>query len=538
MAGLSKKLLVGVIALLVVGLLYFTWVALVDIKTQSDVPFRGLTAEQRLEDFRYLCDILEENYPYLEVLKRKHGLDFEEVKKDFETKVRSARSDAEFYGVLSRFLNTLQNGHTGLISPEQYKYYREKKSSGPRFDPWSRVVTNENSTEKYEYWNKIIKKDPIIIPMNFKYVEGRDVKIDEGPLDPAYSDEYGIPEGSCLIKINSIPVDDYIASLIDQRYLKYDEKRNKFRSEGVITAPSEESVVFTFVTPERELKEVTVKPLKSSAITAVNNVNKKDSSIQTHIIEEGKIAYLKIFSFNSRYVESDREKIREFLETVKDYPYLIIDIRGNGGGSTTYWEQNIVSPLSNKRLSMKFYCAFKDGDYIKPFIGAKYWFLKRIDELPVNKNYPPEIGESLLCYGEVNYDISPESPVGFKGRIFLLVDEGVYSSAESFAAFAKATKWATLVGTRTGGDGIGIDPAFVALPNSGLIVRFALEMGLNPDGSANYEFATAPDIFAEQTYRDFLKHLEWVKTAGEGWIISPYDTILNTVLKIIELGTS
>lgn len=141
-------------------------------------------------------------------------------------------------------------------------------------------------------------------------------------------------------------------------------------------------------------------------------------------------------------------------------------------------------------------------------------------------------------YAEVNYDISPLNPVGFKGRIFLLVDDKVYSSAESFAAFAKAAKWATLVGTRTGGDGIGIDPALVSLPNSGLIVRFPLEMGLNPDGSANEEFATAPDIFAEQTYRDYLEHLKWVKTAPEGWLVSPYDTVLNTVLKIIELGDS
>jgi C-terminal processing protease CtpA/Prc len=164
--------------------------------------------------------------------------------------------------------------------------------------------------------------------------------------------------------------------------------------------------------------------------------------------------------------------------------------------------------------------------------------LKKIDELPPNKNYPPEIKKSFSSFAEINYDISPLNPVGFKGRIFLLVDDKVYSSAESFAAFAKATKWAMLVGTRTGGDGIGIDPALVSLPNSGLIVRFPLEMGLNPDGSANEEFATAPDIFAEQTYRDYLEHLKWVKTAPEGWVISPYDTVLNTVLRIIELGDS
>ncbi|MCG0274606.1 MAG: hypothetical protein L5655_00435 [Thermosediminibacteraceae bacterium] len=32
----------------------------------------------------------------------------------------------------------------------------------------------------------------------------------------------------------------------------------------------------------------------------------------------------------------------------------------------------------------------------------------------------------------------------------------MYSFAESLAAFAKATKWVTLLGRRTGGDGISL----------------------------------------------------------------------------------
>ncbi|TYP59952.1 S41 family peptidase [Thermosediminibacter litoriperuensis] len=538
MSRISKKLLVGVIALVIVGLLYFTWVARVDIKTESHVPFRGLTAKQRLEDFRYLCDILEENYPYLEVLKRKHGLDFEEVKKDFETKVRSARSDAEFYDVLSRFLNTLQNGHTDLVSQTRYKYFIDvfRLYGGNNSDPWENVLNNKITTERYEYWSKIVQEDLIVIPMNFKYVEGRYVKVDAGSLNAADSHEYDIPEGSCLIKINTLPVDEYVASLVDQGYLTYDEKRNKFRLlDNVFPTRSEESVMLTYLTPERELKEVTVKPIKIN----LNAIAKKDKAyrlFQTHIIEEGRITYLKIPSFDIRYTESDGDKIREFFEKVKDYPYLIIDIRGNGGGDSDYWMKNIVPPLLSENLNAKFYCVFRGGKYIKPFIDYRLnGLLKKIDDLPANKNYPPEIKKDFTSFVEMNYDISPVNPVGFKGRIFLLVDDGVYSSAESFAAFAKATKWATLVGTRTGGDGIGIDPALVALPNSGLIVRFPLDMGLNPDGSANEEFATAPDIFAEWTYRDFLKHLEWVKTAPEGWVVSPYDTVLNTALKIIEL---
>jgi C-terminal processing protease CtpA/Prc len=84
--------------------------------------------------------------------------------------------------------------------------------------------------------------------------------------------------------------------------------------------------------------------------------------------------------------------------------------------------------------------------------------------------------------------------VDFTGKIYVLVDRANYSSAEKFCVFCKATEWATLIGEETGGDGIGFDPIFISLPNSGLLVRFPAGMGLNPSGRANEEYHTMPDI--------------------------------------------
>ena len=43
-------------------------------------------------------------------------------------------------------------------------------------------------------------------------------------------------------------------------------------------------------------------------------------------------------------------------------------------------------------------------------------------------------------------------------KIFLLVDESVYSASETFAMFCKENELATLIGETTGGDGCGYDP--------------------------------------------------------------------------------
>lgn len=65
------------------------------------------------------------------------------------------------------------------------------------------------------------------------------------------------------------------------------------------------------------------------------------------------------------------------------------------------------------------------------------------------------------------------------------------------AVFSKATRWATVVGKTTSGDGIGSDPNLVSIPGTGLVFRFSGGMGLNPDGSANEETKTIPDVIIE-----------------------------------------
>ena len=63
--------------------------------------------------------------------------------------------------------------------------------------------------------------------------------------------------------------------------------------------------------------------------------------------------------------------------------------------------------------------------------------------------------------------------------------------------FCQATGFATLVGSQTGGDGIGaLDPILMRLPNSGILIQFTMMYGLNPDGSSSEEAGTAPDILS------------------------------------------
>jgi hypothetical protein len=73
----------------------------------------------------------------------------------------------------------------------------------------------------------------------------------------------------------------------------------------------------------------------------------------------------------------------------------------------------------------------------------------------------------------------------------------------------KASGWAKVYGSSTGGDGIAIDPAVLTLPNSGMVVRFPSVMGLNPDWSANEERHTDADAGISVSPSGFRKYVEW-----------------------------
>ncbi|ARC84164.1 peptidase S41 family protein [Clostridium argentinense CDC 2741] len=223
-------------------------------------------------------------------------------------------------------------------------------------------------------------------------------------------------------------------------------------------------------------------------------------NIKTHTFEKEKIGYLAIHSFNTFNIEEDMKTIKPFLESIKDYKGLIIDIRGNGGGDTRYWSNNIVPMLINNKVECIHYSAFRGGDFTEAFLesrrGVGYGGSGLISDITGGKlkNIPPELSKDFKYYDEFRTILNPKNSIGFNGKIYLLTDVGVFSAAEAFSVFAKSTGFATLVGETTGGDGIGSDPAVCTLPNSGYVFRFTKEMGLTSDGTCNFEHKTVPDI--------------------------------------------
>ncbi len=370
-------------------------------------PPTTLTSEQKLADFEYLWQVLHDEFPMFGVTERQYGVRWLENYDQYRQSVAESKHDLDFAEAMDRMLRDLHQGHTHLLSPNEYAAFVAMLSEPAlremhQVKVMNLVLQEPDVIERYQIWGKAVK---------------------------------------------------------------------------VSTAPNLGAVI------------------------------PKDNVI-TRIEVPDQVAYLRLASM-AEYADDDA-RIADFLASISDYPYLIIDIRSNGGGSDLTWMKKIVAPLLQSPISYTSYKVLRGGD-----LAENYWGVQRnllpIDVLPKAPCYPPEVFSDFRYAEKTEATIKP-SGSGFGGEIYLLVNRGVFSASEGFACFAKCTGWATLVGQRTGGDGMGSTPILIKLPESGLLVRMRLEMTLNPNGSSNSEYGTAPDITVAPTEDSLSKTLELIQS--------------------------
>jgi hypothetical protein len=217
-----------------------------------------------------------------------------------------------------------------------------------------------------------------------------------------------------------------------------------------------------------------------------------------------KLTYVKIPTFDMALVDTEGPAITDFLrrhstpETI-----IIIDIRGNSGGSDQFWLKHIVGPLMNTPLIFNSYHLYKGGEASRPFIEAKKITLRKVDDIVSSWHGAP----GGLGYYELHSEtIQPTGDAIPYRKIVVLMDRANFSSSESFVHFCKSTGFATLVGSNSSGDGVGFDPILVELPFSHLILRLPIDAALGFDGAINYDHGTAPDIVVE----DGMDSLQYV----------------------------
>lgn len=352
-----------------------------------------LSTKEKTEDFLYLYEVLDENYPYFDLAKRKYGVDWLAGRDKYLGMIRKTANDTIYMRSLKAILSELHDGHADMYPTVDYKVYLDAfkaiASEMPEFNPWRETLEKDSSCAKY--WSEMLRT----------------------------TDRINIEE--------------------------------------------------------EKAKEII-------------------SKYSDTIIADKKIAIMSIPSFMGEFISLDSLRIDRFLTNLHKVNTLIINIQGNSGGSTHYWQSLIVPRLISDTIKYSYYLVIKEGAINRKFFPGYFEPGNEIDkEDPFYKKIPDYFLDGSFRIIKDSTEIIPDNPVDFDGTIYLLVDDSVFSASEAFACFAQKTGWALVAGRQTSGDGIGRDPIVISLPNSGIKVRFVGVGGFNADGSLNAEQGTTPD---------------------------------------------
>ena len=398
------------------------------IKDHSKIlPPIKLTEAERLAGFVKLWSEIKYNFAFFDQVPE---LDWDEVLKEYLPKVQQAESAEQYYRLLKQCVALLKDGHTSVGGP----------SGEPMFRPPMEIRSLRGKAVIVE----ITPADKIKNPKRRQALLKADLKLGE---------EITHIDGRPIKEILEQDIYPYIfASTGQWRDLKaYPKLSNgedgtevKLRIKGLDGAERDVTLI-------RGTYPYTLRGQGFSFRKLADD-----------------IAYVNLHSFGSEEIVKQFDEVFEKIQKAKG---LIIDVRENGGGSTSIGNA-IISYLTNKPLKGSHW---KTRQYMPAF---RAW------------------GKKEQWY-EGDHDIvMPRKEGTFNGPIVVLTGPDTYSAAEDFVVVLHASGRATVVGEKTGGS-TG-QPLRIDLPGGGS-ARICTKWDSYPDGREFVGVGIIPDVEVNPT---------------------------------------
>ena len=487
------------------------------------------------EQFYYYCENQDEYQLQIKPLNEnessfegKYSIEISEV--STETKISMDKSECledfkTFQEIFEKANSGLYRYHSKNEVDSIFSINKSKINGETTYLEFYNLIWNvidytgscHNNLKLPEYLKTLLIKKNIFFPIPLKYIEGKLYSNIE-------SDD--IPTGAEIISINKIDATQFANQISRLRSTDGFNQTSKYNFIQTNWAP------FYIYKTYGEKDEFTIKykyniDIKSVVVKSVNYSTYKDNygkryskayeekindDYHYQYINNLDVGLLSIKSFDvgqkgdetySRY-ESFLDSVFISLENKKN---LIVDIRGNGGGSGDAL-MLLTSYLSNRNVkeNLGAYTLFNKIPYPEFYKGSTQntedFLFNYVSEFKNGKYYQNNKFNPSWKPNKNNYQ------EGF----ILLIDPFVASAASHFAAHIKSDKKAIVIGEETGGAYYGHTghfPVEYELPNSKLGLSFSivnLEQDVVKLTDEKFGDGVIPHIKIVQNHRDFLKN--------------------------------
>lgn len=303
-----------------------------------------------------------------------------------------------------------------------------------------------------------------------------------------------IPIGSQLIKIDGVPIADFLETRI-YPYVAAPNDDWKFRKslDSFLHGEAGSEVALEFLTPRHKNETLVLNRLQPEQLDNYKWAQVEDNRVAYTKQLPGEIAYMRMTTFTKP--EEVNKVFVDNLPLFKNSKGVIFDIRGNRGGSDESWNPLIFD-----------YTAPADIDQNAAFTMkcrvANSAFQEYGSQIPQLKDFASETAMDVVRTGGSHYSQISDS-LKINEPVIILIDGYTGSAAEDFAITMKNLGLAKLVGSHT--IGCISHPRYFDLPD-GYSYGLSTWAFFNPDGTGIIETGIIPDVEIEYTVYDLVNH--------------------------------
>lgn len=475
------------------------------------------TEEQKLRDLEYLYETAFLGKPSMEEFEKLYGISYKGIYRGYIEKVRKTKNNYEFYCMLESFMNMSPGMHNGLIYPNYARLSDYRYVLG-----YERA--NSEEIKNYIYsWEKELKKRLPDYSGNgcmFSYSGGVYIYNQKTGF---FGDEF---IGAQLISLNGTAVDDMMFSLTSCREIYYD---------GINKKPFRVALMFNDRIGDEynaEIRlasgEIVTKKLYSSIFFDIaynrgggaaqhddmpTTERETDRYYIVHRDNERRLVYVNIWRLSD---DEHGEMLKdELLGAIFDTDKVVLDLSEFNGGEWACFENYLYPVLFDNNLYTELDVSVKMSDCVKNA------FADRGCELNESASY------RIIFRGEGKARV--------KREIYILTSCHTYGNADAFVRLVKDYENVTVIGSRTGGEGICGHTVMAALPESRLV--FCFMPSRNAEGENNAVYGTEPHYCIGEEQDTFLKRRQIISEGKYPYYYKnrlAWDSVLNKTLEIID----
>lgn len=391
----------------------------------ADVPYKEvLSVEERIAGLTQFWSEARASFVYFDHVPE---LDWNQVYLDYLPKVMAADTTEDYYRVLLQLAPLHKDGHTNIYPPK-------------------------------ELAGHFYTRPPIVTEL----VDGRVLvrRVDSAGLAAR------IKAGDEILAIDGVPVRRYaeerVAPFVSSS-TPQDRSLRMYRYQ-LLSGDARQPVALRLGDADGGTRELSIERAGYEDL-------RRGPSFEFRMLHGG-VAYFALDHFEN---EDGVKAFEAALPRILDASALVIDLRGNGGGSSQFgWE--ILSYLSARPIYPTAQYVRTDNPYHRAQgMGVVEWM--------------PQ-----LRFGEPPF--SRPHPRIFTGKVAVLTGPRTFSAGEDFVLAFNALARGVTVGASTGGS-TG-QPLFMTLPGGGS-ARICVKRDLTPDGRDFVGKGIAPDVEVEET---------------------------------------